>query len=183
MPWVNGVLTQSGGSKRHVRYIMHELATKVPRIKKLGGQVPRTNRAGGPSAHSDGRAIDIYLDASDPTDLVLADKLCELFRWNAIALRIDNYIWNKCIWGRTDPVSGGKGRVYSGNDDARGPHRDHIHVEFKAGDLDGLPIDFIPHVVIPVHEYMETRDWNAPVSGKGSWDSKNQWLWIPVPVE
>jgi hypothetical protein len=182
MPWVNGVLTQSGGSKRHVRYIMHELATKVPRIRKLGGQVSRLTRAGGASAHKDGRAIDIYLDASDPTDLVLADKLCELFRWNAIELQIDNYIWNGHIWGRTDPIRGGEDRVYSGNNDARGPHRDHIHVEFKSGNLDSLPVDFIRYVVVPVHEYMATRDWNAPVSGKGSWDSTNPALWIPVSV-
>jgi hypothetical protein len=98
MAKINGIVVQSDGSKPHVKYIMHELATKIPRIKKMGGKVNRTTRIGTPSAHADGRAIDIYLNAGDVDDLALADKLCELFEKHSIPLKISYYVWNGCDW-------------------------------------------------------------------------------------
>lgn len=180
MPHINGIIVQSHGSQPWVKHIMHELATKVPRIEKLGGKVPRKNRMGGYSAHSTGRAIDIYLDANDDVDLKLGNELCELFKASAATFKIHDYIWNGCDWSRTNIAAVGECNVYAGNNDRRGPHKDHIHLAFENTDLKGKPNLFVEKVIIPIHEYMSTRDWEAPVEGWGSWDPENAALKTPV---
>jgi hypothetical protein len=172
MPKINDIIVQSDGSKLHVKYIMHELATKVPRIRGIGGRVNRATRTGGVSAHADGRAMDIYLNAKEDIELRLANKLCEFFQIHSIPLKIKYYIWNGCDWSPT-LIYRGKCHTYSGNNDARGPHKDHIHVEFENTDLTTKPISIIPDVIIPLHRFMETRDWNAPVEGWGSWNASD----------
>jgi len=80
MPDINGMIVQSDGSKPHVVYIMKALANAFPNIIwKIGGKVNRTTWSGGFSAHSAGRAWDIYLDAHDPLDKKLGDLLFRLF--------------------------------------------------------------------------------------------------------
>lgn len=182
MAKINGILVQSSGSEPHVKYIMHELATKVPRIQRLGGKVDRKTRVGTKSAHADGRAIDIYLNAGNPVHKTLGDELCELFKWRATSLKIAGYIWNHCTWRKKMVVAVGECRPYSGNNDARGPHTDHIHLEFENTDLSGKPISFIRDVIVPIHKHMATRDLDAPVSGWGSWDPDNPKLLEAVAV-
>jgi hypothetical protein len=112
------------------------------------------------------------LNAGDVDDLALADKLCELFEKHSIPLKISYYVWNGCDWSPT-LVFKGQCHPYSGNNDRRGPHKDHIHVEFEDTNLGTKPISIIGDVIIPVHRFMATKDWNAPVSGWGSWDPEN----------
>src|SRR5262245_4867861 len=99
MPIIDGMLVQSDGSRPHVVYIMHRLAKTFPNvIWKLGGRVNRTTHGGGFSAHSVGRAIDIYLDAGDPLDRKLGDLLFEMFHTHASNLKVDHTIWNSKWW-------------------------------------------------------------------------------------
>ena len=124
MPYIDGMLVQSGGSKPRVVSIMEALSKQFPyTIWKLGGKVPRTTRTGGYSAHSTGRAIDIYLEASDLIDKNLGDLLFAMFHQNATALKVDHEIWNRQIWSQS------RGRV-SDYTEANGPHTNHIHVAF-----------------------------------------------------
>ena len=124
MPFIDGMLVQSSGSRLHVVSIMEALAKQFPyTIWKIGGMVPRTTRTGGYSAHSTGRAIDIYLDAGDPLDRNLGDLLFAMFHRNATALKVDHEIWNSRIWSQSE----GGPRAYAGGN---GPHTNHIHVAF-----------------------------------------------------
>jgi hypothetical protein len=90
----------------------------------VGGYVPRKTRSGGFSAHSQGRAADIYLDASDPEQLALGNALFGMFRTSAALLGTDHIIWNRGIWS----VASGGPRKYTG---PNGPHTNHVHVAFS----------------------------------------------------
>ena len=136
MPIINGMLVQSGGSKPHVVYIMEKLAKTFPNvIWKLGGKVERTTWGGGFSAHSEGRAIDIYLDAGDPLDKKLGDLLFLSFFLNNLYLKVDHTIWDGMIWSSATLFP----TEYTGSG---GAHRDHVHVAFKDDQLDVLPTGF-----------------------------------------
>jgi len=91
----------------------------------IGGYVNRTTVTGSPSAHSQGRAADIFLDANNPTEKQVADNLFYMFRTFALELGVDHVIWNRQIWSNTR----GGPRVYSNS-----PHTNHVHVAFtRAG--------------------------------------------------
>jgi hypothetical protein len=90
----------------------------------IGGYVDRTTRSGGPSAHAEGRALDIYLSAFVPAEKRLGDGLFDLFRRNPHALGVDHVIWNRRIW------SSDKGGPRPYTNAANGPHTNHVHVAF-----------------------------------------------------
>jgi hypothetical protein len=90
----------------------------------VGGYVPRTTWDGNPSAHAQGRAADIYVDAADPEQLALGNALFGMFSTAAGQLGTDHTIWNTRIWS----VAKGGPRQYTGNN---GPHTDHVHVAFS----------------------------------------------------
>jgi hypothetical protein len=132
----SGMIVQTGGSRPHVAYIMKALANTFPNIIwKIGGKVDRTTWGGGFSAHSVGRACDIYLDAGDPVDKRLGDLLLETFATHGYNFKVDHVIWNGQIWSRSD--GGPSGYTGSG-----GAHRDHVHVAFVDDQLDVLPLGF-----------------------------------------
>jgi hypothetical protein len=129
------MVIQSGGSKPHVVYIMRSLASYFPNIiRKLGGMVPRTTRTGGFSAHSEGRAIDIYLNAKRQPDKLLGDKLFVMFIEHAARLKVEHVIWDSTEWS---PSSNEFKRI--SDSDGRGPHTDHVHVAFEDDNLDAVP--------------------------------------------
>jgi len=101
-----------------------------PQVKNVGIYVPR-NIAGTstPSAHGQGRALDIGLNANRPAEKVLGDELFKALIRSAHRSGIDNVIWNRQIWS----VAKGGPRPWIGNyanGAPRNPHTDHIHVEW-----------------------------------------------------
>jgi hypothetical protein len=135
MPYINGMLVQSDGSRPHVVYIMRVLAETFPNvIWKIGGKVPRTTAGGGFSAHSVGRACDIYLDANERLDKKLGDLLFNLFITEAVPLKVDHTIWDT-RWSD----DGGAPTTYTGSG---GPHKNHVHVAFKDDRLNDQPLVF-----------------------------------------
>ncbi len=108
-------------------YLRQRLRANFPEITKMGIYNDR-NIAGTTkkSAHAEGRAIDIHLNANIPSQRTLGDQLVSALIRKALPLGIDNVIWNRQIWSR---AKGGP-RLYKG----KSPHTDHIHVEFtRAG--------------------------------------------------
>jgi hypothetical protein len=105
------------------KYLGHLLQANFPQIKQIGiyndRYIAGTTKK---SAHAEGRAIDIHLNARDPEQHGLGDQLVLALTRNARSLGIDNVIWNHQIWGVT--YAGPK--RYSGLN----PHTDHIHGEF-----------------------------------------------------
>jgi hypothetical protein len=74
------------------------------------------------SAHAEGRALDIHLNANHPDELALGDQIFEALIRKATKIGVDNVIWNRQIWS----VARGGPRRYKG----QSPHTDHLHVEF-----------------------------------------------------
>lgn len=152
MGYIKGMIVQSDGSKPHVVFIMETLAKQFPyTIWKIGGKVSRTTAKGTPSAHSTGRACDIYLEAGDPLDKKLGDLLFNMFHQNAVDLKVDHTIWNRHIWShntggpldftndlKKDPLTNG------------GAHTNHIHVAFKNEPLTSRPMSIV-HLCQQVH--------------------------------
>src|SRR3982750_4131207 len=105
------------------KYLGHLLRYNFPQIREIGIYNDR-NIAGTTvkSAHAEGRAIDIHLNALNSEQRGLGDQLVIAFTRKAPALGIDNVIWNRQIWS----VAYGGPRQYLGAN----PHIDHIHVEF-----------------------------------------------------
>jgi hypothetical protein len=101
--------------------------TNFPQTRFLG-IYNRRNVAGTntPSAHAEGRALDIGLLVTRPDEKELGDQLFALLIRNAQELGLDHVIWNRQIWSTTR----GGPRHYTGVHD----HTDHIHVAFtRAG--------------------------------------------------
>lgn len=100
----------------------------------VGGYVDRKTKDGGFSAHSEGRAADIYLDWHNPYEKQIGDGLYAMFIENAKKLGVKNVIWNKRIW----TVSNNQEASYK--EGKKGFHRDHIHVEFSSEGSQQRPI-------------------------------------------
>jgi hypothetical protein len=98
--------------------------TNFPSTRFLGIYNNRNVRGGNtPSAHADGRALDIGLLATRPDEKEIGDGLFKIFIDNATELGIEHAIWNRQIWS----TAKGGPRNYSG----ASPHTDHIHVAFS----------------------------------------------------
>ena len=98
-----------------------------PQARSLGIYNPR-NVAGTntPSAHAEGRALDIGLLVSNPSEKLLGDQLFQAFIETGPQVGLDHVIWNRKIWS----ISQGGPRPYTGVS----PHTDHVHVAFtRAG--------------------------------------------------
>ncbi len=81
------------------------------------------------SAHAQGRALDIGLNAHRPEEKVIGDALFHALIRAAHKSGIDNVIWNHQIWS----VEKGGPRAWIGNytnGAPKNPHTDHIHVEW-----------------------------------------------------
>jgi len=75
------------------------------------------------SDHSEGRAMDVYLEVSDENEKKIADYLYEVFIKYADDLGLMNVIWNREIWKK----STGKKEKYTGSN----PHTNHIHISWS----------------------------------------------------
>jgi hypothetical protein len=112
------------------REIAKYLRFNFPQVTQTGIYEPRTIRGTNiPSAHAEGRAIDIHLRACKPNEKLVGDLLFRVLIESAYQTGIDNVIWNRQIWSMEH-----KGpRPFVGkyrNGALRNPHIDHIHVEF-----------------------------------------------------
>ena len=75
------------------------------------------------SDHSEGRAMDVYLEASDQNEKKIADYLYEVFIRYADDLGIYYAIWNREIWRKAT----GQKVKYTGEN----PHTNHIHISWS----------------------------------------------------
>jgi hypothetical protein len=91
-------------------------------VTRFTGTYNRRNIAGTstPSAHAEGRALDIGLLVSRPAEKALGEQLFKLFIRDAAELGLDHVIWNTQIWS----ARRGGPRHYGGAN----PHTDHIHM-------------------------------------------------------
>ena len=113
------------------------LVLTFPMLTRLGystnpsgieGYAKRTTHSGGPSAHAEGRALDIYVSAFVHAEKMLGDGLFDVFSKNHQVLGVDHVIWNRRIW------SAAKGGPRPYTNAANGPHTNHVHVAFtRAG--------------------------------------------------
>jgi len=85
------------------------------------------------SLHAEGRAVDYYLDASDPADLAVAAAIIDqLLAADAAGvpdalvrrLGVQEIIWNRRIWSTPKDRGRAMTRMYEGSN----PHIDHIHI-------------------------------------------------------
>lgn len=118
-----------------VKYLKRWLPRMFPLIKKVGGYANRTTARGSFSAHSEGRAADIYLRANIPEQKALGDALFKMFRERSRELGVHHVIWNRQIWS----ARRGGPRPYGG-----GSHRDHVHVAFTRVASQKQPSILIP---------------------------------------
>ena len=79
---------------------------------------------GGPDVHFEGRAADVYLDASKPTDRVSGDWLFDWCVANCTIHKVQGVIFGQRKWFAE--MSGGVEQLYLGGD-----HNNHVHVELN----------------------------------------------------
>jgi hypothetical protein len=78
------------------------------------------------SLHAEGRALDIHLRLTRPTEKYIGDHLFKAFVDLARSLGLQEVIWNRQVWSTTKP----RVHTYTGQN----PHTDHVHVGFtRAG--------------------------------------------------
>jgi len=75
-----------------------------------------------PSLHSEGRALDIGLNAFDPYEVVIGDRLFQIFWDLGQTMQLEEVIWRRQIWSSRQPLV----HPYAGIS----PHTDHVHVGF-----------------------------------------------------
>jgi hypothetical protein len=136
------MLVQTSDSKPHTVYIMQKLAETFPNvIYKIGGYNDRSVR-GKPhikSLHASGRAIDIYLEASIPVERKLGELLYQMFKNNADTLKVNHVIFN---WKEWSP-GGGMDDTTISKGDSRGPHTNHVHVDFVDEGMKDKPVAIV----------------------------------------
>jgi len=75
-----------------------------------------------PSLHAEGRALDIGLLVSNPTEKYIGDELFELFIEHAQQMGLQEIIWDHQVWSTQ--------RTYVHPYGGSNPHTDHVHVGF-----------------------------------------------------
>ncbi len=100
-----------------------------PQVKNLGIYVCRNIKGTSTkSAHAEGRALDIGINANKAEEKVVGDALFHALIRAAHKSGIRNIIWNRQIWSEK-----GGPRPWTGtykNGAPKNPHTDHIHVEW-----------------------------------------------------
>jgi hypothetical protein len=106
------------------------IRANFPQVTNLGIYVCRDIKGtNNKSAHAQGRALDIGLNALRPAEKAVGDGLFHALIRAAQNSGIDNVIWNQAIWS----IKNGGPRPWVGNyksGAAKNPHTDHIHVEW-----------------------------------------------------
>lgn len=108
-----------------MKFLNRWIPVCIPQITSVGGYANRNTEVGAFSAHSEGRAADIFLNAFDPVHLQIGDALVLMFIDYAADLGIDHIIWNRQVWS-TDHAQEGLRPWES----SRNPHTNHVHVAF-----------------------------------------------------
>jgi len=92
----------------------------------VGGFNNRTNRRGGFSRHSEGRACDIYVNVNDSYLRALGDALFKGLAKHARSLGVEDLLWDDQAWSHVTP------HVHRNPDiDSLLDHQDHLHVGFS----------------------------------------------------
>jgi hypothetical protein len=111
-------------------YAIRMIKANFPQVANLGIYVCRNVKGTSTkSAHAQGRALDIGVNAHRLPEKVVGDGLFHALIRAAHKSGIDNVIWNRQIWS----TAKGGPRPWIGsysNGAAKNPHTDHIHVEW-----------------------------------------------------
>jgi hypothetical protein len=114
-----------------------------PQVKNLGIYVCRNIKGTTTkSAHAEGRALDIGLNAHRPAEMVVGDAIFHALIRAAHKSGIDNVIWNHQIWS----VANGGPRPWGGkysNGALKNPHTDHVHVEWTRDGSQRVRLHFL----------------------------------------
>ena len=116
---------------RALKYYGPSLLTQLywdASVKPKGGWLPRLQAAPGPGRtstdpHVAGRALDIILFASKPTEKDYADRIVQVFLASRAAMSFISVIYNGWEWN-------GSGLKFPHVDQA---HKTHIHIEWSGG--------------------------------------------------
>lgn len=110
------------------------LDTWSPPVTGVGGFCCRPIRGESSltSVHGTGRALDIYIDATDPAELQVGNQIRNWMISHSLDAGIQRVIWNRHSWvadrdGWVDYCRGGCTDEGGG----RSPHEDHLHVEIN----------------------------------------------------
>lgn len=114
-PWEPATGKCSGKARAGARALMAIVITLLVGLKNWGIYNCRDTALGNPSAHGDGRALDVGCGISLGNKLVALLKKIGPYR-----LGISVIIHNRVIYSAKSP----NGRRYTGN-----PHTDHVHIE------------------------------------------------------
>jgi hypothetical protein len=98
--------------------LWHIVHQNFPRVRFSG-----IMREPGHQDHSEGRAVDLGLFASQPEEAQLAGELISLLLANSKELGWAYFIWNRQIWSGDT----GTPTAYTGDN----PHTDHIHISWS----------------------------------------------------
>lgn len=125
------------------KFTIRTIRLNFPYARNLGIYVPRNvNGTSQPSSHAEGRALDVGLSAMDPSEKFLGDQLFQVLIQSALQSGIDNVIWNRTIWSRSQ----GGPRPFVGtysNGAPKDPHTNHIHIEWTKPGSQMQRLDFL----------------------------------------
>ncbi len=85
---------------------------------------------------------------TNPEEKALGEGLFEMFKANAVLLKTNHVIYN---WKEWSPGSAGNTTI--GRSDKRGPHTNHVHVDFVDDALD-TPSSHIKMCALPIWSQM-----------------------------
>lgn len=105
-----------------------------PQVTSIGNTAVCREVYGGNgwSIHSEGRAIDVMVDAHNPAALIVGDQIRDWLIINSTNLGMQRVIWNRYTWsanrdGWRDYCNGG----CEDQGGSRHDHEDHLHVELN----------------------------------------------------
>jgi hypothetical protein len=122
-----------------VSFLRRWIPICLPQVRTVGGYAGRTTETGGFSAHSEGRAVDVHLNAFDESERLTGDALAQMFVDRATDLGVDHVIWNRRIWSAAHAADGW--RAWPAD---RNPHTNHVHVAFTRQGSQIVPPYLIP---------------------------------------
>jgi len=125
-------------NQKMVLFLMRCLPVIFPWHLGIYGQAGKGIKVGGfkddpcNKFHYPGKSADIYLLASEETDLKLGDALFEMFYSYPDMLGVEQVIWNSQLWLASKDMPGSP-RAFTPTAELP-DHHDHIHVTFAEED-------------------------------------------------
>jgi len=133
-PWDDGANCTGSFSEGANKLKEFVLDTWSPPVTGVGGYNCRTivGNSSLTSIHGTGRAIDIFINATDPEGLAVGNQIRNWMISHSLDAGIQRVIWNRYSWvadrdGWVDYCKGG----CTDEGGSKNPHEDHLHVEIN----------------------------------------------------